>query len=341
VRDISQGDEALIIIQKHYSGIASNLNMTMLNSSLPLDIWTTIAGFLEIIDLYSLLTTNKEINTTVDQDVIYEQFAKRKFPLYLLDTSVYENSWKTLLQDDNAKNGYYRLQLNAVSFRYSMDDDRRLFYTAQMIRTIAWDRQTNQIILEVEVFGENNLSPASSSALFRVIPTPVTFSLPPGAMIPLVKTRSEDYAYNSPSHRLCRIYLDATQFLPGCTYKFTYSGSIYGCFTFLSGSDFRSLSELFEMPSPQERLEELTTIMQSSGYNGPIDEDFVVHQRRDMASRMTIQPSRYCDFVSRSTPLQPSNVLEWNGGVLLSQGLRERHGRGAWGAVQLPPYNIA
>jgi hypothetical protein len=65
--------------------------MTMLNSSLPLDIWATIAGFLEIIDLYSLLTTNKEINTTVDQDVIYEQFAKRKFPLYLLDTSVYEN----------------------------------------------------------------------------------------------------------------------------------------------------------------------------------------------------------------------------------------------------------
>jgi hypothetical protein len=69
--------------------------------------------------------------------------------------------------------------------------------------------------------------------------------------------------------------------------------------------------------SLQERLKELTTIMRSSGgYNGPIDTDFVERQRRDtIASRMTVQPSGACDFVSRSTPLQPSNVLDrgWRG----------------------------
>jgi hypothetical protein len=92
----------------------------MLDSSLALDIWTTIAGFLEILDLYSLLTTDKEIHSTADQDVIYEQFAKRKFPLYLLDRSVYEDSWKKLDQDDNAKNGYYRLQLDVFPFGQDM-----------------------------------------------------------------------------------------------------------------------------------------------------------------------------------------------------------------------------
>jgi hypothetical protein len=42
----------------------------VLDSSLPFDVWTTIAGFLEILDLYSLLMTNKETYSTVDQDVI-------------------------------------------------------------------------------------------------------------------------------------------------------------------------------------------------------------------------------------------------------------------------------
>jgi hypothetical protein len=47
----------------------------MLDSSLPLDIWTAIAGFLEVADLSSLLRTNKKILSTLDRDVIYEQFA--------------------------------------------------------------------------------------------------------------------------------------------------------------------------------------------------------------------------------------------------------------------------
>lgn len=310
----------------------------MLNSSLPLDIWTAIAGFLERLDLYSLLTTNKQIHSTVDQDVIYEQFAKRKFPFHLLDISLYENSWKMLLQDDNARNGYYRLQLNAVTF--SLGNSDQMFYV-DIIRSIAWDRKENQIILEFEAFGEN-LREASTTAFFRVSPSLVALPLPPGA-IPLVKIACENYAYSGPFHQLCRIYLDATQFIPGYTYKFSYSGSQtfrgndYHCFTFLAGSDFRSLPELFEMSSLQERLTELTTIMRSSaGYYRPVDADFVERHRRDMAPRKTIQPSGNCDFVSRSTPLQPSNLLEWKG-FPLPQGLRERHDHGAWGAVQLPP----
>lgn len=306
----------------------------MLNSSLPLDIWTTIAGFLVVLDLYNLLATNKEIHSTVDQDVIYEQFAKRKFPLYLLDRSVYENSWKKLVQDDNARNGYYRLQLNAVSFWRR--NSNQMFYV-NMIRTIAWDRQTNQIILEVEAFGENDLRGAFATTFFRVNPIPV----PPRA-IPLVNIRCENYECNGPSHKLCRLYLDATQFRPGHTYKFTYSGSAtirgsdYECVSFLSRAEFRSLPDLFEMPSLQERLKKITTTMRSSGYDGPIDADFVECQRREFASRMTIQPSGNCDFVSRWTPLQPSNVLNWQF-LTLPQAIARRQSRAEWGGVQLPP----
>jgi hypothetical protein len=297
----------------------------MLNPSLPLDIWTAIATFLERLDLYSLLTTNKEIHSMVDQDVICEQFAQRKFPLYLLDLSLYENSWKMLLQDDNAKNGYYRLQVNAVSFSQIRNSDE-MFYV-NIIRSIAWDRKENLIILEFEAFGEN-LRAASTIDFFRVNPSLLLALILPSFSIPLVKSRCENYAHSGPSHQLCRIYLDATQFIPGYTYKFAYSGSHmfrgsdYHCFSFLAGRDFRSLPELFEMPSLQERLKELTTMMRSSGYNGPIDADFVERQRRDIASGKTIQQSGNCDFVSRSTPLRPSNVFEWKG-VPLPQRLQE------------------
>ena len=45
---------------------------------------------------------------------IYEQFAQRKFPLHLLDISVYNKFWKSLLQDDVSKNGTYWVQLNTI-----------------------------------------------------------------------------------------------------------------------------------------------------------------------------------------------------------------------------------
>ena len=58
----------------------------MLDSSLPLDTWTVIVGFLELADLSILFRTNNKIlSTLIDLDAIYEQFAKRKFPLHFID----------------------------------------------------------------------------------------------------------------------------------------------------------------------------------------------------------------------------------------------------------------
>jgi hypothetical protein len=292
--------------------------LLMLDSSLPFDIWTTIVGFLELADLYGLLTTNKQIRSIIDQDVIYEQFAKRKYPLHLLDRSVYENSsWKELVQDDNAKNGYYRLQLNAVSF--SRDNSGQRFYV-NMIRSMAWDRKKNHVILEIEAFGENDLPEASRAAVFRLDP----FSDGSVAHVPVVNDGiwCENYEHNGPSHQLCRIYLDANAFRPGDIYECVYSSPIrnHRICRFLPNGVFRSLPELFalEMPSLQQ------------------------DQKRNLAAELPLEdstlPSRgSCNFVSRSTPLGPSNVLKWKG-VSLPQAIRERHGRGAWGAVQQEPH---
>jgi hypothetical protein len=80
----------------------------------------------------------------------------RKFPLHLLDISLYENSRKTLLQ----------LQLNAVSFsRKTISQE--MFYV-NIIRTIAWDRKENQIILEVEGFGDTDWAKALRTAFYLV-----------------------------------------------------------------------------------------------------------------------------------------------------------------------------
>jgi hypothetical protein len=283
-----------------------------LDSSLPLDIWTTIVGFLERTDLYGLLTTNKQIHSTIDQDVIYEHFAKRKFPLHLLDISRYDNSsWKELLQDDNAKNGYYRMQLNAVSFLRINSDHR--FYV-NMIRSIAWDREENQIILEVEAFGENDLPRPSRASFYRIDTT----SAGAQALFPLVndRIRCEHYEHNGSSHQLCRIYMDATAFRPGPSYTYRYAKrKDFGRCTFLDAGLFQSLPDLFALGMPrgvQERKRK---------------------RAAELPPEASMAPSRgRCDFVSWSTPLRPSNVLEWKG-VSLPQAIRDRHDRGAWGAA--------
>jgi hypothetical protein len=183
----------------------------MLDSSLPLDIWSCVVGFLELADLSSLLTTSKQIHSTSDQDVIYEHLAKGKFPLHPLDVSLCESSsWKTLLQDDNAKNGCYRLQLNAVSCSRNNSDQR---VNVNTIRSIAWDGKHNRIILEVEAFGENDLPKASRTAVCRIDPTSTRSSF----LHPPKKSGVwfENCETNGPTHQLCRISMDASAFRPG------------------------------------------------------------------------------------------------------------------------------
>jgi hypothetical protein len=278
----------------------------MLDLSLPLDVWSAILEFLQVSDLYGLMATNKEIFSIVDQDSTYDRLAKRKFPLQLLDITQYENSWKKLLQDDNAKNGYYRLELNALSY-CSREGIAWDAYYVNKIRSIAWDRQENHIILEVEAFGEHDLRIATPTSIFRLHPdygiggaVHLPHYMYPGRQPLVYQQQGSDS-----QHQLCRIHLEARRFRPGHSYKFTYNGSRtiqgsdYDCTTFLSKSEFPSLPELFDLQ--REKIQ--------GGQLG------------------------CCEFVSRSAPLVPSNVMDWEG-VLLPQDIKERYRRGEWGAVR-------
>ena len=272
--------------------------------SLPLDVWSAILDFLQVSDLYGMVATNKEIRSIVDRDSTYERLAKHKFPIQLLDITQYEDdSWKKLLQNDNAKNGYYRMELNPVSYCSREGIAWGTFYVNK-IRSIAWDRQENQIILEVEAFGENDLRTAVTTTIFRINPENK------GATVRMYDWWQPVQVYpGGDSHQLCRIHMDATWFPPGYSYKFTYNGSRtiqgsdYDCITFLSKSQFPSLPELFDLQREERSLQ-----------GGTLGR---------------------CEFVSRSAPLLPSNVMDWEG-VLLPQDIKERHRRGEWGALRPP-----
>jgi hypothetical protein len=219
--------------------------LLMLVSSFPLDVWTAILMFLELANLSTLLTTNKKIHST--RVVVYKQFAKCKFPLLLLDISVYKNPWKKLLQDHNSKNGIYQLQLNTVSF--SRRNTNHSFYVSIM-RSIAWDRRNNRIILEVEAFGEDDLTEASGTTIYR------------GARHK-IRPLYVNYENNSPSHKLCRLHLPVELFLPGCKYTFGYGSAVgaervYGVCTFLPlpNRSFQSLPELFALGLPCDLQEQ-------------------------------------------------------------------------------------
>jgi hypothetical protein len=281
---------------------------------IPLDVWSAILDFLQVSDLYGLVATNKELHSMVDQEGVYQRLAKRKFPIQFLDITQYDNSWKQLLQDDNAKNGYYRLELNAVSYCSREGIAWGMFYVNK-IRSIAWDRQENHIILEIEAFGENDLRTAPPTSIFRLDPENGVGAAP--VHLPHMYWRSQQPAVDPPplqvyqggdSHQLCRIHLDAAWFPPGYSYKFTYNGSRstrgrsdYDCITFLSKHHFPSLPELFDL-------------QREVGEGGQLGR---------------------CEFVSRSAPLVPSNVMDWKG-VMLPQDIKERHCRGEWGALRPP-----
>ena len=287
----------------------------MLNATLPLDIWISIIECLEVFDFLNLLALNRDIHSIVDRDLVYERLARRKFPTSTLELS-YGNanapplpnhpyqSWKELLKDDNARNGYYQLDLPNALCRWRMNRSDQFYIAA--IRSMAWDRWTRHIILTIEAFGHFDLRRAEDTSIFRVNPIPV----PPRAIrLPLA---SVDYGgvslfHDSPSHQLCRQLYAEDLFRPGHTYKFTYAGSStirgsdYECATFLDKGDFRSLQELFSLA--QENCH------------------FVSRNPRNVEQEQ--QPGL----------IFPSNILEWPD-VVLPEAIKRLHRRGEWGAVQ-------
>jgi hypothetical protein len=324
----------------------------MMDSSLPLDVCRTILDLLNVSDQINLSETSQAIRSLIEQTGIFEVYVKRKFPLPLLDISQYNNTWVKLFKDDNAKNGRYRLQMNHHPLEIKRIDHHHgntTSFSAHKVRSIEWDQLSNQIILEVEAFGDDVVSRTASSSttcIFRFIPhTPPLFFVQPDNLEPsrpklerVAPVRVEEYKYNTASHQLFRLYFDAALFPPGYSYKYSYGERSV---TILSRDHFPSLPELFDCRNKTQPgelwLQEVPIDGGPTSINMALLDMEALH---DYACQP--QPPGPCEFVSRSTPLEPSNVLEWERiRITLPRQIRERHCKGEWGAVQLPPPDMA
>jgi hypothetical protein len=222
----------------------------MLGSSLPFYVWGAILGFLQVSDLYGLLTTNKDVRSIVDQESVYEQLAKRKFPSHLISRNVYP-SWKALVQDDNAENGFYRLQSNGISYHsWRNNDPDGGMYHVKRIRAIIWDRLESEIIFEIEVFGENGLRHGVFTSIRRFNP-----AIRVVTQLPCILRGLQKYEHNSTSHQLFRIPHDAAYFRPQHAYRLTTHNETnnFNCATFLASSQVPSLPKLFDFETQQQQ----------------------------------------------------------------------------------------
>ena len=288
----------------------------MMDSSLPLDIWRATLDFLSIPDQISLSWTSKDILSTIEQTGVFEAHAKSKFPLHLLDIAQYNHSWLKLVQHDNAKNGYYRLQLNHHPLQFGLTHG--FFFrtrSVHKVRSMSWDRLRNEIILEIEAFGDYLPRTALRECLVRFdyMQTPATsFFLPDHTRCPLLQkvspVRFDEYEHNTNQHQLFRLYFDATLILSDTTYSYRYSYNNESAASFLSREDVSSIRELFDYPKQKRRGELIARQVSIDGSENGTNMALL-----DLEAMQ--QPAAGpCEFVSRSTPalLEPSNVQDWD-----------------------------
>ncbi len=304
--------------------------------TLPLDVSYHVVDFLEVKDIPCLLAANRSFRQLFDQEEVFEQFARRKFPAETLRASSYEGSWKQLLRDDNSKNGLYLRRMFVLS---EWRDNRKCddLHYMNAIRCMIWDKRNRRVHIGIEAFGSRDLRNAASTSIFQIQgegfhprhlgqQTSGRRSLP----LPELERRLEvegviqlSPSTRSQSHDLCLLTLEDRWFNEsGCSYMFTYNGSLnslgsdYECKFFLR--DCSSLRECFQL-----------------GYS------------------KKIVGLNDCEFVSNDTLLLgPSNVLDWPDiaialefdhenheerqkikDYLLPPYIRQLHLRGQWGAV--------
>jgi hypothetical protein len=280
------------------------------------DVLCVVLEFATRADLGSLISTNKKLRAMLDDELVYEQLARRKYPPNTLDVSRYR-SWKELLKDDNAKNGAYMLKgeraagqrsskLPAVPLppvaiaKWRMNNSYTAYFSS--VKNIVWDRHLNHIVITVEAFGARDLRSAVTTSFFRVHGLPI----PPRAIILRPLFILECSKHNSPTYQLCQFYFSASDFRPGCAYKYTYNGS-----PTIRGSDYECVTFLGRLAFPTS-LKELFTL-----------------------------DKEHCSFIpvsstsSRRVPQSPSNIMDWN--VTLPRQVSELHKVGGWGTPRTVP----
>jgi hypothetical protein len=286
------------------------------------DVLCVVLEFVTRPDLGNLISTNKKLQAMLDDELVYEHFARHKYPSNTLVVSRYR-SWKELLKDDNAKNGAYMLQgeraavpieqrswklpappsqqLPPVAIaKWRMNNSSAAYFNS--VKNIMWDRHLNHIVITVEAFGARDLRTAVTTSFFRVHGLPI----PPRAILLRPLFILECSKHNSPTYQLCQFYFQASDFRPGCAYKYTYNGS-----PTIRGSDYECVTFLGRLAFPTS-LKELFTL--------------------DKENCSFISVPSTC---SRRVPQSPSNILDWN--VTLPRQVSELHKMGGWGTPRTVP----
>jgi len=263
---------------------------------LPLDVWFHIGDYLELRDLPNILVVNRAFHQLFDQEGMFAQFARRKFPPQTLKISSYHGSWKQLLKDDNAENGFYLRTMFVLSeWRHNRIYAHLHYLNA--IRCMIWDKRNRKVHIGIEAFGNTDLRKASTTSIFQMQGGGLqpqhsgqqsgrnSRSLPLPELerrLRMTSVRELVPSTTFQSHDLCILTLEDRCFnQSNCYYIFTYNGSEDSL-----GSDYESKIFLQDCSSLKQCFQ--------LGYSN------------------RVPGINHCDFVSNDTPLlRPSNVLDW------------------------------
>jgi hypothetical protein len=269
--------------------------------------------------------------------------------IYLLSLSTIIPSWNYSATRQRQK---WVLSLTATSHRpLHFGLTHGLFFrtlSVPNVRSMKWDRLHNEIILEIEAFGddlrtrtaaltecmlvvrvEDNLQATRTTSFF--LPDDQTHRCPPSFQKVVSPLRFEEYEHNANQHQLFRLYLDATLILSDttCSYKYSYNNE--SSVSFLSRKHFSSIiRELFDYPKQNHKQqrgegwgEELSIARQVSIDDGAGRAGFNMVLLNLEATQCHVRQSPQqkpgpCEFVS-------SNVLGWDIRTRLPESIRERH----------------
>lgn len=164
------------------------------------DTWLLVLDYLELADVYSLLSTSKTISVIVDSEKAYERRARSTYPTSTLQphnlckyneqidgqktgnnhmNSVNVNNddrtshhveekpcWKELVRDFNGKNGFYVRRIDNRVSNWTSNGAHWSYVNS--IRYMIWDRREKSISLIAENFGYDDIGVNLTTSVFRL-----------------------------------------------------------------------------------------------------------------------------------------------------------------------------
>lgn len=190
--------------------------------SLDNGVWSLIISYLELSNLSDLCLVCKAFRSLCDSETAYGIWAHQRYPIDTIHPSDYNNTFKALLQDDNARGGMYVMEKLVVSeWVYNSNPVLRsqdLFYV-NAIRYLIWDRLSQEVSVVFEAFGNRDLRPGSTSVLKFQSRRQMFQS--GHRMLP---AETEDYIV-TPTYQFCRLRCQEERFHGLGRYFFRYGGN--------------------------------------------------------------------------------------------------------------------